>query len=261
MYAPEDKKQEMLTVVIGFSLVITVVAFFVIKNIVSRNQQLALSNQVAATSPADTIFLLDPKEGLKKTQSTTPPKILDFRDDASYASAHIPGSILTTIDSLPNLGLAEGSEVLIITSNDQNADKGITDALDAAKVHYAAIKNGLTGWESSGGAVLTPGDPTSVIDQSKVSMVTADQFSTLLKGKDIYYRLLDVRSSGTPAEGALHIPLADLESRRNNLPIATNIAVCGENGVEAFQAGVRLFELGFYSVKTLDGGCAGVAGK
>ncbi|MEI6650502.1 MAG: rhodanese-like domain-containing protein [Candidatus Moraniibacteriota bacterium] len=261
MHAPEDRKQEMLTLVVGFGLVITIVAFFVVKNTITRNQRLADSGRAVTAVATDTIPLLDPKEGLKKTQTTTPPKILDFRDGASYDVAHIPGSVSVALDNIPTLGLAEGSEALIITSNDQNADKKITDALDAAKVRYAAIRNGLAGWESAGGAVLTAGDPSSVIDQSKVSLVTPDQFSALLKGKDIYYRLLDVRSSGTPAEGALHIPLADLESRKKDLPIATNIAVCGENGVEAFQAGVRLFELGFYSVKTLDGGCAGVAGK
>ena len=261
MYVPEDKKQEMLTLIVGFGLVITVVAFFVVKSSISRNHRLAASEQVAASTPADIIPQLSAKEGLQKTQSTIPPKILDFRDGDSYTASHIPGSILATFDGIPVLGLTEGSEVLVISTNDQTADKAIAGALDSAKVHYAAIKDGLTGWEASGGAVVTPGDPTSVIDQSKVSLVTPDQFSALLKGKDIYYRLLDVRSSGTPAAGALHIPLSDLESRRSDLPIATNIAVCGENGVEAFQAGVRLFELGFYSVKTLDGGCAGVAGK
>ncbi|NTW13752.1 MAG: rhodanese-like domain-containing protein [Candidatus Moranbacteria bacterium] len=255
------KKQDLLTMLVGFGLVIAVIAFFVVKGMFFKDKSDDRTAVSVSQEQTGTFPVLDAKEILRKVFTSNPPRIFDFRSIDSYQAIHIPGSTRMDADGVSKLDLLEGDEIFIIAPDtDENLQK-IREALDSTKTRYASIKDGIVGWQSAGGTVITYGDPSSSADQSKVTLVTPDEFTVLLKGTEIRYRLLDVRSGGTPVEGALRIPLNDIESRRDEIPPATNIALCGENGLEAFLAAVRLFDLGFYTVKTLDGGCAGVTGN
>jgi len=241
---------------VGFSLVVVVVALFAIKHSIvrSRTEQAAEREEIREEQ-AD-VPEVAAKTILQKTISKNPPRILDFRDAAEYAAFHIPDSYPVTLEKVPELPFREGEEAVIISSDDRTT-KEASRALAARDIIHFAIEGGLPAWEAAGGRLINYGDPASVEDLSKVDLVTVEEYASLIRDGSDRHRVLDIRSDGEKiAEDAVWIPLQELESRRDEIPAATNIALCGENGIDAFRAAVRLFDLGIVSVKTLDGDCA-----
>lgn len=250
------RMHDTLTILVGFGLVVAVIGFTVARNIVDRNRrEETTENGILREAERRMMPLMDARNAVRTYRTKNAPAVLDFRDEASFEALHIPGSTRVDADTIDTLDLEEGTEVLIVAAEDESSHESVISALERAKLRYSAITDGLPGWEAAGGSIITFGDPTSPNDHSKVTLVNADQFDVLLKQTDIRYRLLDVRSGTEALPGAIRIPTAELESRYEEIPPATNIALCGDNGLDAFQAAVRLFDLGFYSVRTLDGGC------
>lgn len=249
-------RQDSIAVVVGFAVVIAVTGLFLMKRSLSSDktpETVALGEKtVERKVPA-----LEVREVFRRVSSATPPKIVDVRTRDEYDALHIPDSVLTDPDAVGGLLIGEGEEILLVASDDISAMTA-SEILTGIAVDHYVIEGGLPEWESIGGTLVTYGNPSSMKDQSKVEMLTKEDFVTLFSDPAAGYRLLDVRSDAPQVPGALDIPLASLESRRDEIPAATNIALCGSDGLEAFQAAVRLFDLGFRSVKTLDGACPDV---
>lgn len=257
-HKPSLSRQDVLVTLVGFVLVVSVIVFFGAKHLISRSPSVHDTQETTQKSSLSEVPSIAAETALQKFISSDELAILDLRNISEYAAFHIPDAVSVTLDDISKLPLTPGDEVIIVASDDEVA-QAASDILTRREIVHFSIRGGLPAWEAASGMIVHYGDPTSATDQSKVTLVTPDEFSTLLSDPERRYRLLDVRaSSKTVAEKAMHIPLAEIESRRDEIPPATPIAVCGENGVEAFQAAVRLFDLGFPSVKTLDGGCESI---
>lgn len=239
---------------VGFLLVLAVIAFFLVKNSLNGRESEIAAVEAEGERTVD-VPAMSAEDALRSIVSSHPPKILDVRNETEYLALHIPDSVPVTPDLIPGLPFRESDEVILIAS-DADVAALASEALSDLGIPHHLIEGGLPAWETIGGALVTYGNPSSTDDQSKVTMLTKDEFLALFGSGAIRYRILDIRSDGTPlSDDAIHIPFEQLESRRHEIPSATSLALCGDNGLQAFQAAVRLFDLGFVSVRTLDGNC------
>ena len=63
------------------------------------------------------------------------------------------------------------------------------------------------------------------------------------------FLIVDVRSPENFQEGhiknAINIPLDDIEKRKNEIPVWKKIIFCDKDGLWAFKASVKMFDLGY----------------
>jgi rhodanese-related sulfurtransferase len=259
--------QDMTAMVIGFGLVIATSVFFLLKG-PSKSAKVDLasnaSGSTAAATPLQTIGVVELRGLLAKSASSI--LVLDLRSADEFKSSHAAGSLSgSSVADFGSLSVPDDGTVLFVSSGDTEVDRRASDAAKAGGKKLAFIADGLSGWQAAGGSIVTEPSLTSPIDRSKVTLINADAWKEIFAQKDIVYRILDVRStedsSKKPVPGSLGIPFTDLEKKRSEIPYASNIAMCASNAEDAYRAAVRLFDLGFFSVKALDGACPDIVTK
>jgi rhodanese-related sulfurtransferase len=117
------------------------------------------------------------------------------------------------------------------------------------------LAGGMEVWKQNGGPTVTYGDPTSIIDQSKVSYVEPENLNDALK-QNVPMFIVDVRSSDDYAKGhisgAKNIPDDDLEKRRSEIT-EKKVVVVGMNELQEFQAAVKMYDMLLVSPFVLKG--------
>ncbi|NTW90256.1 MAG: rhodanese-like domain-containing protein [Candidatus Moranbacteria bacterium] len=259
--------QDMTAMVVGFGLVIATSVFFLLKGPSKSVKEDVAANTAGSTvtaSPLQTMSVVEVRGILAKSISSI--LVVDLRSAGEFKSSHAAGSVsASSVADFGALPVPDGGTVLLISSGDAETDRRASDVAKAGGKKFAFIADGLSGWQSAGGAVVTEPSLTSPIDRSKVTFVKTDAWKEMFAQKDIVYRILDVRStedaSRSPVPGSLGIPFTDLEKQRSEIPYASNIALCASNAEDAYRAAVRLFDLGFFSVMALDGACPDIVTK
>ncbi len=248
----------MTAIIVGFGLMISVVIFFAVRNSATDvTEETAPDAATAETGSA--LPMITPAEARKKLLSKTPAKIVDIRSEIEYQASHIPDSLSMPAEKLSEYFPAiEGEEILVIPSRDEAASTKAAEIFSRKKTRHAFIEGGLVAWEQAGGQVVSFGNPSSTTDRSKVTFIPAEEFRKAVENRETLHAIVDVRSKEAFAKShipeAMNIPLQELERRRAEIPPATNIALYAETELDAFQAAVRLFDLGMFSVKTLNVG-------
>ncbi len=251
---------DMAAILIGFGLVAAVFAFFLLKTM-SENDEAAIGSAKGMADSAAPLPTISPDEvrtALITGRSSV--SVADLRNGEDFQAAHVTGSVSVSDPSrLSEITVQDDGLLVLIPSENTETDHAALDALSETGHRFGLMKDGLLGWQAAGGTVVTEPNPLSPVDRSKVTLVPADRLRQEIGSVDTHRTIVDIRPAGISAtgapEGAIRIPYGELESRRDEIPVATNIVLCAENGDEAFRGGVRLFDLGFFSVETLDGSC------
>jgi len=252
----------MPAVLIGFGLVATVFVFFLLKGM-SEESDLPVSGSIPSESSTP-LPTLDPDE-LRELLVADPSSVVvaDIRNEEDFVTAHVAGSIfVSNLSRLSEIEVPESGLLAIIPSDDQERNRPALETLSETGNRYGLVKDGLVGWQVVGGRVITKPDPLSAIDNSKVDFVTPEDLRRKFSDGTIPYEILDIRSERdiTPMSGTiLRIPYGELETRRDEIPAATNIVLCAASEDDAFLGAVTLFDLGFFSVETLRGSCENIA--
>lgn len=261
-------KQDLVAVAVGFGLVIAVFVFFLVKgerkDTDKKDGPAIVSDDSSQKTPLPMLGVADLRSLLVTGSATM--RVADLRSEADFRIEHVTGSILVTSpEGLSGVGVPENGTLVVIPSGSDDTDRTASEMLAKTGRRYTFLKDGLSGWKVAGGTVVTEPSLSSPIDRSKVTLIKADTWKAIFAKKEIPHRILDIRpideSSKAAIPGALNIPYSELESRRNEIPPASNLALCAGNGDDAFRGAVRLFDLGFFSVKALDGGCSDIAAK
>ncbi len=182
--------------------------------------------------------------------------LLDIRSQEQFADKHIPKSRSFPSDSLTNFQKEEGSLLVVIGSvEDPDANELAEDVLKAKNIEAWFLAGSFEEWSKNGYPVISAGDPSDFVDQSKVNFITVDGLLPLLENKE--FVILDTQSEENynrkHIKGAVHITLDTLEKRVNDIPPGKTLIVYGENEFESFRAGVQIFDLNFFTAKTLRG--------
>lgn len=183
---------------------------------------------------------------------------LDVRDQASFEKAHIPHSILTSPSALSSYAADQKTLVVIVFSEQDSARKEAVGNILRQKSYPAfLLKGGIEEWQRGGNQVLSFGDPTSFVDQAKITNITPEEALQDIAAAAPNLYFLDVQSEENfrkkHIKGAVNIPLNQLEKRSQEIPPGKSIIVYGETDLVSFQGGVRLYDLNVFTAKTLTG--------
>lgn len=219
-----------------------------------RGGQAALEEKAREESPE----FIEPKILSQKLQNKESLVLLDIRSREAYDAEHIPGSQWINASALGNFSADPEKAVVVIASAAEPSSLEVgQNMLSGKNFPFFFLRGGFEAWKLEGQQTLSRGDPESFVDQSKVTYMSPEELKALLQSGARNLVLLDVQSEEnfrkSHLQGAINIPLTQLEVRKEEIPVAKEIIVYGENELASFQGGVRLSDLRFFAVRTLTG--------
>ncbi|OGI14135.1 MAG: hypothetical protein A2878_02030 [Candidatus Moranbacteria bacterium RIFCSPHIGHO2_01_FULL_54_31] len=243
---------------IGGVLILCVGIYFIGKNVFFGQGDADRSSAPEAADTQTGVPLLAPDVLLKKIQNGDPVALLDVRAEPAFQQGHIPQARAVPIGSLGNFSPAKDETVVIIFSeSDAAVFETAKNIMSQQSFAYFFLKGGFEGWQATYAPVVSPGDPNSFIDQSKVTYIGVEAYKKLVAENTPPLFILDVQAEenfkNKHLRNAVNIPLETLENRIGEVPAGRQIVVYGENDLVSFQGGVRLSDLGIFSAQTLSG--------
>ena len=197
----------------------------------------------------------------QKMDSNEALNIIDIREESDYSVEHLPESM-----NIPLLQLRESIKILdkhksyvIVDSNPSltTTAYGVKTFSEAGFIDISYLEGGFSSWKSKYNQTISSGDPTRFSDQSKVNYITSDNLKEMLE-KEKNITIIDVRKNTRYSEGhlknAVNIFLEDIESKKDDIPVNRKIVLYDDNGLSAFQAAVRLFDMGIFNSQILADG-------
>mgnify|MGYP003336513617 CR=1 FL=1 len=256
-----DGKRQELFVLLGGGIMIICVGIWYIGHSLKSNSEKNSADQAAASadiaknqSDMKTITTDMLRQKLTNDENV---KLIDIRSKEEYDQEHLLNSVLLGPSAL-NAFVPEKDTIVVIIYSEADKDTLATaeNILEQKSYPSFFIRGGFEAWKQSGNQTITAGDPHSFLDQSKVTYLSVSDLKTRLQGTAPFV-LLDVQSKDDyqkkHIQGAINIPLSEIEKRFKEIPITNELIVYGTNDTMSFQGGVRLADLNFFSVKTLSG--------
>jgi len=185
--------------------------------------------------------------------------ILDIRDQKSYEIEHIIGSKNVSSTNLQDILFStdKNKVYVIVDYTGENSAINLSDNIKELPDVFS-LEGGFTAWKLNHNSTISAGDPSSFSDQSKVIYINSDDLKKIIDSGQSNTYIIDVRSSNLFSQGHLknakNIHLDSLENNYRNIPLGKKIIVYDDNGYNAFQAAVRLFDLGVMNVFSLSDG-------
>lgn len=252
-------RQDLTALLVGFGLVVSVIVFFAIKNTSPEKRTEVPDENPMSSEFGPSIPTISFLEARRKLSSDTSIRVIDIRSEVEYQAMHIVDSVSVPAERLSEFFPApDEKELVVVPAQDEKITMKASEILSGKNIRHAFLDGNIVDWGQAGGRILSFGNPTSPTDRSKVTLINADDFKKAVEDREMLHAIIDVRNRedflASHIPEAMNIPLPELERRRAEIPPATNIAVYAGNSLDAFQAAVRLFDLGMFSVKTLEVG-------
>jgi rhodanese-related sulfurtransferase len=177
-------------------------------------------------------------------------QILDTRDPAEFAAAHLAGSL--------NVGL--GGQYATWAGTILSHDHPIVIIADPGREHEAATRLGRIGFDHVVGYLM---DGLRSLEARPDLTVVTERISAPLAAERLDAGLalaVDVRGPGERAQksvpGSLSVPLSQLANRAGELPTDRALLVYCAGGYRSSIAASLLQQLGFTKVSEIAGGIA-----
>ena len=179
--------------------------------------------------------------------------IIDVRMEASYASAHVPGSISIPLQNLPSFVgwfIPVGAKILLVTEGEYPEE--------AIKHLYRTGYDNILGYLSEGIISWHMAGKKS----DSINTVTVDKLCTLLDTEPEDRFILDIRSEDeVEAEGeiqdAVNIHLTQLPEHYDQLPQSKPIYIFCGSGLRSMTAASLMQQEGFDNQRVVLGGLVG----
>jgi rhodanese-related sulfurtransferase len=260
----EEKKKNSLALTIGFFLILLVAVFTYYKNYktpVVSPEATAEDADAKKTEELIKKYGISPQTLSDKIKNKEKIFILDMRTPTEFEAERLidsenisPNEFSAKINSLSE------SSIYVLLDDGQTNDAFNLIAMLAQQKEYKNIfflNGGFSGWKNEFGKTISSGDPESATDQAKVKYVSSDDLKKMLEiEKDLM--IIDVRKPASFADGhiknAVNIFLDDIEKRKSEIPVWRKIVFCDSDGLWAFKASVRLFDLGYTNTYVLSDG-------
>lgn len=257
----EQKNKNLAALLVGFGLIVLIALLTVVRPFFGKSNQSNPDGAFLSQTDPTAAKQISGEDLLKKIRSRESLSIIDVRDSAAFQKEHILDSQNLPAATFDPAGFSADKDRTYVFVDDGSDNSGLLLANNAAAQkdlpNVYSLTGGFTAWKNKLGPTVSAGDPNSFTDQAKVTYLSSDQLNNLLKSPNNLY-LLDVRKSNTFAAGhlpgAVNIFLDDLEKRRRELPIGKTIVVYDSDGLWAFQAAVRLFDMNITGVSALSDG-------
>ena len=250
------------TISFGFALIIFVVSLIFLKPYFSKK---TVSKENDKNSPIKSI------EDCKKisfqelsskliNDSGNSFEVVDIREEKKFEEEHIIGSKNIPIEkNISDFSFFEEKKTYIIVTENSQTEKDICKIFPSEKKKKIYIlASGFANWKKNLQPTISAGNPYSSTDQSKISYINSEELKKIIDEKKTSIYIMDVREKNLflsgHLKGAENIDLKDLEKSRHSIPLGKRIIVYDDSGILAFQAGVRLFDIGFLNVFTFSEG-------
>ncbi len=183
---------------------------------------------------------------------------LDIRDREKFTRLHVAQSLSVPLDEIPQYTPDPERPVFVVFDSDQAESLGkVAEFLTKHHVSHFFVSGGFETLQNEHYPLVSIGDPSLLIDQSKVTPVTPEEAKQYAQAHPETTVALDIRSMDEFAishiHGAINIPLQSLEARSTSLSRMTTYLLYGDDTLSVFQAAVRLSDLNFPLVKSVDG--------
>jgi rhodanese-related sulfurtransferase len=249
------EKKNQLAILIGGILILLVSIISVTKNQIAKNETQSNSNISATSSDSNAITSDQLQQRIRLDKNL---KIIDVRDPNVFQTEHIFNSANVDVKGVAAFISGVGSKDFNFVLIDDDGTLGprlVSEVLKNVKeAKLFALKGGFADWKKQYGATIKDADPASFSDQAKVKYITTDDLKSMLdKSSNLF--IIDVRESSAFTQGhiknATNIPLAQVEASQDKIPLGKQIIVYDDNGLLAFKAAVKLFDMGIFDAKTL----------
>lgn len=252
----KNKKQNAV-IIVGLILIAFVFAFTFMRSLSEKKQ-----NEINVAKETRNYPKITANDLKKKINSNENVQLLDIRTSDEYQLEHIPNSTNINVSYLSSDFNPEKTTIIIGNNDAQKDSDNFFEKLKKEKFKDILIlSGGFSAWKKSGGNTISIGNPNSFSDQSKVEYISSEDLKKIIDEKDYPRYILDVRPTDSFLKEhlpeAINIPLDELEKTTKKIPIEKEIFVYGDTNLQGFQGGVRLFDLGFFSVKILSEGIEG----
>jgi rhodanese-related sulfurtransferase len=247
-------KKESLIFFIGALLILTVVAITFLR---PAFQRLFKNTEIKKEEPFSEI---SPEELAQKIKLKEKIVIFDVRSKALYAQEHLANSVSISSETIDNKisELSPSETIIIIGSNYKEAESIARLLREKGFQNTFILSGGMGAWKKDSGGTVSWGNPNSFVDQSKVKFISVEESKKKMDSRKQLTLFLDVRNeafySFQRIPSSQNVPLEKLEEKKDSISATKEIIVYGDSEIQAFQAGVKLFDLGFLSVKVLTGG-------
>lgn len=253
-----DKSKEKLVLLIGFLLIAVVALVTFLRPSFRGSDKKDFSADSQSIKEYPRISAKELSEKLKNKENVF---ILDVRTADEYQMEHIIDSAGVPLEELSKkeIDAAVDAIIVILGSGSDQSDQAAEIMEIKGFQNLLVFSGGLTAWKNNNRQTVSWGDPTSFVNQSKVTFISPEDAKKILDEKRPVY-FLDVRPAdqfSSHISSAVDIPLNELEKRRSELPLGKEIIVYGATELEGFQAGVKLYDLNILSALVLRGGLAG----
>ena len=254
----KNEKNNNKVILIGVILMALVFCFTLFRSELGKNKTTGETSQKKALNYSR-ITTANLKDKLKNKEAI---QIIDIRSPEDYRSEHMIDSI--NADSKDSIsGIPQGKTIILVGYSDSK-DENYSEIIDYLKSKKYAnvfiLTGGIDSWKNIGGNTISSGNPLSFSDNSKVIYATPDDLKKLVDNEIYPKFIIDVREKqlfdNGHIHGAVNIFLDDLEKSSDKISSGKEIFVYGDDEIQGFQAGVRLYDLNFFTVKVLKGGLA-----
>lgn len=256
---PSKPHKEVQIIAIGIALIILVGIYFFGRTWWQDEKREQADYQSLVTGAEEASYPTITPESLQKMLATPGEKfvVIDIRAREDYTLSHIPNALSYPDTTVTTVNLPLDKKLIIIGSEtDVNLNEQIAKYLNEKGANFAFLKGGYSTWTSLNSAVVTTGDQTSFVDQSKIEFVTTEELKKRFQAGEQFF-ILDVQSKENyqvkHLKDAVNIPLTELESRINEVPSGRKIIVYGTNEAESFQGGITLFDLNRFGAEVIAG--------
>ena len=260
---PPSQRRDVTALLIGVIAIVFVVVFFVMKPILkdfsfSNDKETRSDSQENTPHNNENLPFVSVSEIWDYLGQGKEVLFLDIRSKDQFEQAHVAQAHSVSPDSLDSFLTQVTYPIIFIVFSVEE-----TDVLQ--KVHSTLVQLSLPHFFIAGGfetlkrehyPLITTGDESSFIDQSKVTLISATEAMQYYQEHAQETTILDIRNEYSFAqshvEGAINIPLELIESRSSSLSRFQNILIYGTDATESFKAAVRLADLNFHLVHTID---------
>lgn len=258
-----EKNKNLTAITIGLILIILVVSVTFIK--FNRKEKLIKQENIEEIEKIATetkeAKSIDAKTLLTKMGGEEKITLIDIRSSQEFQKEHLQKSTNIPFDTFEeNLSQLDKNFNYIFIDATNSVEiinlVGIFLPKNGFKnVYY--LEGGFNGWKNTFYPTVSAGYPNSLTDQAKISYIDSVKLKEFLDvEKNVF--IIDVR--GKNDYDTEHIPKAinifvdDIEKKIKEIPLGKKIIIYDADTISAFQASVRLFDLGKMNVLTLSDG-------
>lgn len=249
-----DEKKIRSALTVGAGLILLVIAISVSRNGLFKKNNAPQNSSGNSSNDTLGLSVSQLQQRMKLDKNLV---IIDIRNQESFQNEHVLDSInISASETAPYISGSGNNNNFVIIDNDGEISPKIAASIikknENATVYY--LTGGLAQWKTEYGTLINDADPASFSDQAKVKYITSDELKSLIdRNSDIH--IIDVRDNNSYGNGhiksAVNIPLDKLEKRRKEIPLNKQIIICDDNGLLAYKASVKLFNMGTFGAKTL----------